>query len=377
MPLARERFKLYIDCVLVTEKSLTPSVIAPAKNFQVTVAQLADHDTLIDARTPAEFAADHLPDALSCPVLSNDERARVGTVYKQVSPFAAKKLGAALIARNIADHLEQSFADHPKTWRPLIYCWRGGQRSAAFVHILREIGWDAKQLDGGYKAWRAQVIDDLTVLPSRFSFQVVSGATGSAKSRLLEAIAAQGGQILHLEQLAQHKGSVLGGLTDTPQPSQRLFESRLWRALSKMDAKRPVFAEAESRRIGRLQVPDALLFALRQAPCLTIEASEAARVDYILQDYVWLTGETAWLSAKLEHLRRLVGHETVERWQALARNGDFPALVAALLSQHYDPLYRASQTKNYTQHKSARRFRLDDLSPEAIQQLARTVLAAG
>ncbi|MFN6962075.1 MAG: tRNA 2-selenouridine(34) synthase MnmH, partial [Rhodocyclaceae bacterium] len=250
-----------------------------------TVAQLAEFDAILDARSPAEYADDHIPGAISCPVLSNEERARVGTIYKQVSPFEAKKQGAVLVARNIATLIEAHFLDKPKSWRPLIYCWRGGQRSGAFTHILREIGWDAHRLEGGYKGWRRHVIERLAQLPPQFSFRVVAGPTGSAKSRLLEALARRGAQVLHLEALAAHKGSVLGVLPDEPQPSQKMFETRLMQALTAFDPGHPVYVEAESRRIGKVQLPDALIEAMRAAPCLKIEACRCARADFLLRDY--------------------------------------------------------------------------------------------
>lgn len=340
-----------------------------------TVAQVAGFDDIIDARSPAEYAEDHLPGALSCPVLSDEERARVGTLYKQVSPFAAKRVGAALVAKNIARHIEERFLDKPKEWRPLVYCWRGGKRSGAFSHILREVGWNAHRLDGGYKAWRRQVLDDLEVLPARLRFRIVSGATGSAKSRVLEALAAQGAQVLHLEELAAHKGSVLGSLPGAAQPAQKMFESRLHAALSAFDAGRPVFAEAESRRIGMLHLPDAMIAAIRAAPCLRIEATTAARVDFLLRDYDYFLADPAWLAEKLGHLRDLQGGETIERWLALVAAGDFHMLVGELLERHYDPLYQRSQSKNYADFSQAASFAADDLSPAGIARLARAILA--
>ena len=110
---------------------------------------LAGFDAIIDVRSPAEYAEDHVPGAISAPVLDNEERARVGTLYKQVSPFDAKKLGAALVAKNIAHHIQDKFSAMPRPWRPLVYCWRGGKRSGAMAHILREIGWDAWSIEGG------------------------------------------------------------------------------------------------------------------------------------------------------------------------------------------------------------------------------------
>jgi len=340
-----------------------------------TVAQLGEFDTLIDARAPAEFDEDHLPGAVSMPVLNDEERARVGTLYKQVSVFEAKKLGAALVAKNVARHIEEHMLDQPKSWRPLVYCWRGGQRSGAFSHILREIGWDAHRIQGGYKAWRQHVIEQLALLPPQVKFRVVTGATGSGKSRLLEALAARGGQILHLEELAAHKGSVLGNLPGQPQPAQKGFETQLLAALSALDPTRPVFVEAESRKIGRLQVPDALLDAIRGAPGLRIDASLSARVDFLLHDYDYAIADPAWLVERLGHLKGLQSNETLERWRTLIATRDFPALVEELLTLHYDPLYERSQASNYNSFAAARRYATDRLDAAALDRLAAEILS--
>ena len=339
-----------------------------------TVAQLADFDTLIDARAPAEYAEDHLPGAISMPVLNDEERARVGTLYKQVSVFEAKKLGAALVARNIARHIEEHMLDKPKNWRPLVYCWRGGQRSGAFTHILREIGWDAHRIQGGYKSWRHHVIEQLALLPPQVKFRVVTGATGSGKSRLLEALAARGGQVLHLEELAAHKGSVLGNLPGQPQPAQKGFETQLFAALSALDLDRAVFVEAESRKIGRLQLPDALLDAIRRAPGLRIEASLEARVEFLLRDYDYAIADPAWLMGRLEQLKGLQNNETIERWRSMIAARDFPALVEELLTLHYDPLYQRSQASNYNSFEAATRYATDRLDAAALDRLAAEIL---
>lgn len=335
------------------------------------LTQIAEFDEVIDVRSPSEYADDHLPGAISCPVLDDAERARVGTLYKQESPFAAKKVGAALVAHNIARHIEAHLLDKPRNWRPLIYCWRGGQRSGAFTHILRQIGWDACRLEGGYKNWRRHVIEQLTLLPARQNFRVISGPTGSGKSRLLEALAAQGAQVLHLEALAAHKGSVLGTLPDEPQPTQRSFESRLYTALSALDPQQPVFVEAESRRIGLRQLPDELLSALRQAPGIRIEADTAARVDFLLRDYDYFLTHPAWLVERLDYLRGLQANETLERWKHLIEMRDFSTLVNELLERHYDPLYRRSQLKSRVATESGPTYSTGNLSPADLTRLAR------
>ena len=339
------------------------------------VTQAGEFDEIIDVRSPAEFAEDHIPGAVNCPVLSDEERARVGTLYKQESPFAAKKLGAALVARHIAEHIEARFLDRPRDWKPLVYCWRGGKRSGAMSHVLRQIGWQACALEGGYKSWRRHVVAELAELPRRFSFRVVTGATGSGKSRLLETLAAQGAQVLDLEALAAHKGSVLGGLPDEAQPSQKMFESRLLAVLQGLTLERPVFVEAESRRIGQLQVPDALLETMRASPCLRIEATDAARVRFLIGDYDYFLADPAALREKLGCLRELQSGETLARWNALIDARDWPALVAELLAQHYDPLYKRSQGKNYVCFPEAPCFATDDLSPAGLKELASRILA--
>src|SRR6266849_10814847 len=200
----------------------------------------SEFDSVIDARTPSEYAEDHVPGAISAPVLDDAERASVGTLYKQVSPFEAKKLGASLIAKNVAFYIQKLFADRPSNWRPLVYCWRGGKRSGAMAHILREVGWDASTLEGGYRAYRRWVVEELATLPAEFGFTVVHGPTGSGKSRFLAALAKAGAQVLDLEALAAHRGSVLGGLPGAPQPTQKWFESQLLAALENFDRARPV-----------------------------------------------------------------------------------------------------------------------------------------
>lgn len=336
------------------------------------LTQLGEFDTIIDARTPAEFADDHIPDAINCPVLTNEERAVVGTLYKQVSPFEARKRGAILVARHIAEHIEQLFLDKPKSWRPLVYCWRGGQRSGAFTHILREIGWDAHRLEGGYKTWRRHVLEEIAALPARLSFRVICGATGSGKSRVLETLAELGEQVLHLEALAAHKGSVLGILPSVAQPSQRAFETAIHRALAGFDPERPVFVEAESRKIGRLEIPASVIAAMRAAPCLRIEAPRQARARFLLEDYAYFLEEPSWLVHQIDHLTAFVGHERVAQWRRLIEHEEFAVLVEELLERHYDPLYVRSQERNF-RYAQATVYTVDDLSTGSLRMLAERI----
>ena len=333
------------------------------------VGEIDLFDEVIDVRSPSEFAEDHAPRAGSFPVLDDAERAEIGTLYKQ-SPFESKKRGAALVARNIARHLEASFVTRDRNWRPLVYCWRGGKRSGAMTHVLREVGWQAAQLAGGYKAYRREVVAQLATLPRPFRYLVLCGETGSGKSRLLEALAAGGAQVLDLERLAAHRGSVLGNLPQAPQPAQKMFETRLWDALRKLDPERPVFVEAESKKIGQLQVPDALLDTMRAAPCLRIEATVEARVKFLIAEYRHFLDQPALLKDQLECLVALHGREVIARWRQAADAGDWERLVADLLESHYDPAYRKSTQRNYARLESAPLLRPRDLSAGSIAALA-------
>jgi tRNA 2-selenouridine synthase len=339
-----------------------------------TVADLAAFDEIIDVRSPAEFAEDHIPGAINCPVLDDAQRAEVGTLYKQVSPFEAKKLGAAMVSENIAHHLRERFRDRPKAWKPLIYCWRGGDRSGSMTTIFRAIGWPAGQLDGGYKAWRTHVIARLQELPATLRFKVLSGATGNAKTRILQAIGEHGEQVLDLEALARHKGSVLGVLPDDPQPSQKGFETTLLLELQRFDPARPVYVEAESRKIGNLHVPEALIERIRDGECLIIEADREARVSFLLRDYDYFLTRPEFLSQRLEALHSLQSRETIGRWQQFIASGQWAALVGELLELHYDPLYRRSQNHHFVGMAQLQSFTTDDLSPAGVARLASAIV---
>ena len=343
---------------------------------RVTIEVLGEFQDRIDTRTPAEFAEDHLPGAHSHPVLSNEERARVGTIYARESSFAAKKVGAALIARNIAAMLESAFADRPRDWRPLVYCWRGGKRSAALVHVLNEVGWKAKQLEGGYKTYRRWVRQHVESLPAQFSYCVVCGLTGSGKSRLLQALAAEGAQVLDLEVLGAHKGSLLGDLPQAPQPSQKAFETHIVDTLSRFDPARPVFVESESARLGQLRVPERLIAAMWASPCLRVELELTGRVALLKEEYVHFLRDPQALVDRLQRLLPLHGRTVLEDWRAAVRAGDWDSLIGDLLKRHYDPAYIRSMKAHYPRYDAADTLTVRRHDPAEFARLARMLCEA-
>jgi tRNA 2-selenouridine synthase len=340
-----------------------------------TVAQLSEFDEIIDVRSPSEFAEDHVPGAINCPVLDDAERAQIGTLYKQESPFDAKKRGAALVAKNIARHIEGPFAAHGREWRPLVYCWRGGKRSGAMAHILSEIGWHAAQLDGGYRGYRRAILAQMAELPRQYRYRVVCGPTGNAKSRLLQALALAGAQVLDLENIACHRGSVLGNLPQTPQPAQKMFDSLVWNTLRGFDPEQPVYVEAESRKIGQLQLPDTLLACMRASPCVQIEAPLAQRVAFLLQEYGHFLGDPEDLKTKLAALTGLHSKDTIARWGGQIERGQWPELVADLLESHYDPAYRRATLKNFERLAQAQTLRPAMLDDASLAQMAAQLIA--
>jgi tRNA 2-selenouridine synthase len=307
---------------------------------------LASFDAVIDVRSPAEFAEDHAPGAISLPVLSDAERAEVGTLYVQVSRFKARRIGAALIARNVARHLETALADKGGDFRPLVYCWRGGQRSRAMAVILAEVGWRTSLLAGGYKTYRAHVNRRLYEEELPLKGVLIEGRTGSGKTELLGRLAALGVQVLDLEALAEHRGSLLGAHPGRPQPSQKMFESRLLAALEDLDLSRPVVIEAESSKVGERMIPPMLWKAMTLAPRIALEAPAEARSGYLARAYADVVADRAAFDDALERLPIYPGRKAIARWRALADAGDLETLAAELIETHYDPAYERSARKD-------------------------------
>jgi len=341
-------------------------------SFDTILPTLGDFDAIIDARSESEFALDHIPGAINCPVLDDRQRIEVGTTYKQVGAFEAKKLGAPLVAANIARHIATLFADKPKEWKPLVYCWRGGNRSGAMALIFAKIGWPVVQLEGGYKAYRAAIAAELEHPPA-LALRVVCGTTGSGKSRLLETLESIGAQVLDLERLAAHRGSVLGHLPGEPQPTQKMFETSIWDKLRGFDTARPVFVESESKKVGNLRVPDALMQRMRASPCIALQLPREKRVELLVQDYDHFVADPEALNAQLDHLVQLHGRARIDAWHAMATGGQTAQLVDQLLVEHYDPAYLKSIDRNFVRYGQAEVLEMTDITPDDFLAAARSL----
>lgn len=326
-----------------------------------------DFDTIIDVRSPSEYAEDHVPGAINLPVLSDAERAEVGTIYVQESAFRARKIGAALVARNAARHIEGPLAHHDGGWRPLVYCWRGGQRSGSFAGILSQIGWRVDLVAGGYQSYRRAVKAALYDRPFPSRVVLVDGNTGTAKTDILAALRARGRQVIDLEGLARHRGSVFGG-TGADQPEQKGFESALAGEVAALDPARPVFVEAESSKVGARIVPPALWAEMRRAPRVEISAPLEARAEYLTRAYADLIAAPGRTEEIIAGLKRLQGADTVERWTGLLREGAFQTLAAELMERHYDPRYAKQRGRGEGDFLGT--LKTEGLQPDDVERIA-------
>jgi len=341
------------------------------------LTRLDSFSAVIDARSESEFAEDHLPGAINWPVLNDAERHSVGLEYAEVSPFSATKRGAAIVLRNIAQLIDREVLQLPREWRPLVYCWRGGKRSGTLALMLAQIGFKVQVVEGGYQHYRRAVIKALEELPAALTYRVVCGSTGAGKSRLLQVIRAQGAQVLDLEALANHRGSVLGLVPGSSQPGQKQFESHVWNALRGFDPERPVFVESESKKIGNLRVPLALMERMRNSPCIRLDMPLEGRVGLLMQDYDYFVSDTPTFCARLDALRSFRGHEVVNGWQEAARAGGTESVFRDLLVMHYDPAYAQSMKRNFSGVSTLLADLSWDGSDASLERAAACAIAAG
>jgi tRNA 2-selenouridine synthase len=281
----------------------------------------------------------------------------------------ARRIGAALVARNIAGHLEGALKDKPGSYAPLVYCWRGGQRSLAMATVLEQVGWRPTRLAGGYMTYRRRVTSALYEGAPALRLVLLDGYTGSAKTEILGRLAEHGVQSLDLEGLASHRGSLFGAISGKAQPGQKMFESALLARLERLDTARPIVVEAESSKIGQLNLPPVLWKAMAIAPRIEIAAPRDARIAYLLAAYGDVTRDAPAVSAALSSLPGRHGRKQVTLWREQLAINDIRALADSLVELHYDPAYERSRRGRPTLGVVA----MADLSPEEQERAARLI----
>ena len=329
-------------------------------------------DTIIDVRSPSEFEEDHIVGAINCPVLSDLEREKVGTIYKRESTFKAKIIGSSLTARNIAKHIEERFLEYKGSWQPLVYCWRGGQRSKAFAIILSEVGWRTQQLEGGYKEYRNHVLEFMDTIGSKLKIILISGKTGCAKTKILQSIAQQGGQILDLEGLANHKGSLLGKIPNLKQPSQKFFESKLFYQLKQLNLKKEVFLEAESSKIGNIHIPKTIWAKMIVSPRIEIKADIHLRSTFLVKDYEYMCENPELINPIILGLRKRLSKKLVDSWKELIDQKKWQELTRSFLENHYDPSYSSNTIKN--DRKVIKEIKAKSFNSSEITKIASSII---
>ena len=329
-------------------------------------------DTIIDVRSPLEFAEDHIVGAINCPVLSDLERQKVGTIYKKESSFKAKIIGSSLTAKNIAFHIENNFMEKKGSWQPLIYCWRGGQRSKAFSIVLSEVGWRTNQLKGGYKEYRNQVINFLDNIGPKLKITLISGKTGSAKTKILKSIENEGGQILDLEGLANHKGSLLGKIPDLIQPSQKFFESLIFNKIQKLNLKDKIYIEAESSKIGNIHIPKSIWKKMIKSPRIEISANVELRAKFLVSDYDYMCNDPTLINPIIKGLKNRLSKELFDEWTNLIDRKKWFDLTKSFLENHYDPSYSSNTIKN--DRKVIKKITATSLNNSDIKDIAKKIL---
>lgn len=351
-----------------------PVELVSAEQAIHSMGQASGYSCIIDARSEDEYALDHLPNALNWPSLSNEERIRVGTLYKQVSAFEANKLGASLVAANIAKHIQTHVMGLPKHWHPLIYCWRGGKRSGSLALVLGQIGFKVCVIEGGYKAFRSALVQHTSQLALGLQFKVITGPTGSGKTRLLQALADQGAQVLDLEALAVHRSSVLGRIPGQAQPSQKHFDMRVWDALRQLDPSNVVYVEAESKKVGNVSIPDSLIETMRASDCIDLSLDLQERVALLMEDYAFFADDAKLFCDRLQTLVQACGKSVIAQWQQQVHAGQTRQVVEALLQSHYDPTYARSVERNFRCWPQAVKVALKDRHPDSFQFLAQQLI---
>ena len=336
--------------------------------IQITDERFEAADEIIDVRAPCEFAEDHISGAINLPVLKDLERERVGTIYKQESSFEARKIGASLVSANIGEHLAGHFAGKPKNYRPVVYCWRGGQRSGSFGIVLANIGWDVSVIEGGYQTYRRHVSETIESIAPELNLVVLNGYTGAGKTLLLKQLESDGAPVLDLEGLACHKGSVFGGDPENPQPAQKRFESLLYDKVRTFDTGKPVFIEAESAKVGRLNLPNPLWQKMKISPVIEIDSPLAERAAYLKSDYEEWLEDLDRIHRTLDRLKSFRSKKQIQQWRDLAEEGRWLDFVSELLSEHYDKLYTVGGSGHF--EKPTTRVPLPSHSRDAIGQSA-------
>ena len=292
---------------------------------------------IIDVRSPSEYNSETIPGAINIPIFDDEERKLIGTAYIQESPDPAKKMGIDFAAAKLPS-IYKEIAKLDKEYDKLIlFCARGGFRSSSLVSLFMTIGVNIFKLNKGYKGYRAYINDNLPGVIKGVQFVVLYGNTGTGKTDILKSLKANGKDVLDLEGCANHRGSILGSVGLGKQNTQKMFESLIYESLKnrKTDL---VFVEGESRKIGKVVIPEYIYEAMNMGTNLCIDTDIEIRIDNVLKDYVHGTDDE--LKSSLNFLRSQLGHDTIDRYIDMIDTHEYRQVIEELMIQYYDPHYK-------------------------------------
>jgi tRNA 2-selenouridine synthase len=316
---------------------------------------------VLDVRSPKEYAHGHIPGAYSFPLFSDEERAHVGTFYKQQGPEAALELGLKYVGPKMARFVREAKKLAPER-KVAVHCWRGGQRSASIAWLLRFAKFDVVTLLGGYKNYRQHVLTHFE--KQKLNIRILGGSTGSGKTQILHALRELGEQIIDLEALAHHKGSSFGSIGEAPQPSVEQFENILFEKIMDTDPNRVVWIENESRSIGRVFIPDHFWAQMKIAPLYNIEIPDEARIQNLLRDYV--KTERHELEDAFQRIAKKLGGLQLKTALEALQQDDY-ASAASIALGYYDKTYQHCLEVNIA--PEIRQFTFNHGDPLAIAKV--------
>ncbi|MBT9166999.1 MAG: tRNA 2-selenouridine synthase [Syntrophomonadaceae bacterium] len=306
--------------------------------------QNRDGYCLVDVRSPGEFFEARIPGAVNMPLFEDEERMKLGATYWQEGTEQAKLLGLSLVAPRLPQLVEKILA--LAAGREIVlYCWRGGMRSGSLLSVMEVMGYPVWQLQGGYKAFRRQVVSYLSNVNIQVPVFVLNGLTGVGKTLLLRELASCGAPVLNLEEMANHRGSVFGAIGLGASRSQKDFESLLFLALCDLQGASYLLVEGEGKKIGPVVLPDFLYQAMREGHHLLLEAEIELRVERILKEYAGMTDNRQALAAAVLVLQKKLGREKCELLIAKISQGDYRTVARTLCTDYYDLYYRDSRGK--------------------------------
>lgn len=310
---------------------------------------------IVDVRSQGEFGEGHIPTAINIPILNNEERVDVGTTYKQKGQKEAIRVGFRLVGPRLSDIIDHAGETGDEL---LVHCWRGGMRSGNFCQFVSMAGIKTHQLIGGYKAYRAKAITSFS-LP--LNLMIIGGCTGSGKSDILRALKSKGEQVIDLEHLASHKGSVFGGLMMYPQPTTEQFQNLLFEEILSLDLTKRIWVEDESLAVGNIFLPEGLWRNMISSPMVEINVTREIRIHRLAAEY-GAADPMEFLKAMMKLTKKL-GGQHFNAAKIKLEQGDFPAVIEILLT-YYDKAYLSGLTKNKTRIRQTLSW--DGLNTEAI-----------